>query len=130
MRRAAPVSITHPDIVAGALSEILQQLGTPVTNTLSDLGVYAGRSMAKLFPSPKRLPDVSVTKRWRLPGLLSEDLVFPSLHVPLEPKFRRRFMEQYPETQRVYARRLRPSAARRRPRLIYLHGYMQPETYV
>lgn len=127
---AATFSITHPDVVAGALSEILQQLASPVRNTLGDLDVYTGRSMDELFPAPARIPQVSVTKRWRLPGLVSEDLVFPSLHVPLEPKFRRRFKAQYPETQRVYARRLRPASAQRRPRLIYLHGYMQPETYV
>jgi len=127
---AASASITHPDVVAGALSEILQQFSNPVSNTLDDLGVYCGRTMAELFPVPARLPEVRVTRRWRLPGLVSEDLVFPSAHVPLEPKFRRRFRKQYPETQHVFARRLRPSSAAQRPRLIYLHGYMQPETYV
>jgi acetyl esterase/lipase len=71
-----------------------------------------------------------VSARWRLPGLVSEDLVFRSLHVPIEPRFRRRYREQYRETRDVYARRIRPAAARRRPRLLYLHGYMQPESYI
>jgi hypothetical protein len=30
----------------------------------------------------------------------------------------------------VYARRIRPATAGRRPRLLYLHGYLQPETVV
>ena len=30
----------------------------------------------------------------------------------------------------MFARRIRPASARARPRLLYLHGYMQPETYV
>jgi hydroxymethylpyrimidine/phosphomethylpyrimidine kinase len=56
--------------------------------------------------------------------------VFRSLHVPIEPRFRRRYREHYRETGTVYARRIRPAAARRRPRLLYLHGYMQPESYI
>jgi len=116
--------------VTGALSEILQFGAPPVSNTLDDLDVYAGRALEELFPAPKRLPKVSVNARWRLPGLVSEDLVFRSLHVPIEPKFRRRYTEQYRETRDVYARRIRPATARRRPRLLYLHGYMQPESYI
>jgi dienelactone hydrolase len=123
-------SILHPDLVVGALSEILQRVARPVRNTLADVGTYAGRPVEELFPPPHRLPTVSTTQRWRLGGLVSEDLAFPSLHVPLEPKFRRRYLERYPETHRVYARRVRPASARRRPRLLYLHGYMQPEIYL
>lgn len=118
----------HADEVAGALSEFLQFAARPVSNTLADLGIYAGRPVAQLFPAPRGVPEVSVRRRWRLPGLISEDIEFRSLHVPLERKFRRRYLEDYPETHRVCARRIRPGAVRRR--LLYLHGYMQPETYV
>jgi len=127
---AAPPDILHPDVVVGALSEVLQRVANPVSNTLADVGIYAGRPVAELFPAPHTLPDVAVTRRWRLPGLVSEDLVFRSLHVPIEPKFRRRYLRHYRESHCVYARRIRPAAARRRPRLLYLHGYMQPETYI
>jgi dienelactone hydrolase len=127
---ATAPDVFHPDIVVGALSEILQRVANPVANTLADVGSYAGRPIEQLFPPPHRLPKMSVTRRWRLPGLVSEDLAFASLHVPLEPKFRRRYMERYSETHRVYARRIRPATASRRPRLLYLHGYMQPETYL
>jgi hypothetical protein len=116
--------------VVGALSEILQRVANPVSNTLADLDTYTERPLDNLFPAPTSVPAVTVTARWRLPGVVSEDLVFRSLHVPIEPKFRRRYREDYPETQRVYARRIRPATARRRPRLLYLHGYMQPETYI
>jgi acetyl esterase/lipase len=126
----ATPGILHPDLVTGALSEILQFVAHPVANTLDDLGTYAGRPLEELFPAPKRVPKVSVSARWRLPGLVSEDLVFRSLHVPIEPRFRRRYREHYRAAHDVYARRIRPAAARRRPRLLYLHGYMQPETYI
>ena len=129
-RSAAVPVLPHPDLVTGALSEILQ-LGAPaVANTLDDLDAYAERSLEDLFPAPKLVPKLSVRVRWRLPGLVSEDLVFRSLHVPIEPKFHRRYLEHYREVHRVYARRIRPAAARSRPRLLYLHGYMQPETYI
>ena len=128
----APVApaLLHPDVVIGRLSEVLQRVANPVVNTLPDLPAYTGLPLAELFPAPARLPEVTVTRRWRLPGLVSEDLVFPSLHVPLEARFRRRYLDQYRETHLVYARRIRPIAAQRRPRLLYLHGYMQPETVV
>jgi len=101
-----------------------------VTNTLDGLDAYAARPVEELFPAPQRVPKMTVRTRWRLPGLVSEDLVFRSLHVPIEPRFRRRYLQHYRETHQVYARRIRPAAARRRPRLLYLHGYMQPETYI
>lgn len=116
--------------MTGTLSEILQYVTHPVSNTLGDLDTYSGRPLEELFPAPRRVPAVSVRTRWRLPGLVSEDLEFRSLHVPLERKFRRRYLEDYRETHHVYARRIRPTAARRRPRLLYLHGYMQPESYI
>ena len=124
------VRALHPDVVVGRLSEILHSVATPVRNTLADAAIYVGRSQRELFPAPEKVPEIAVTARWRLPGLVSEDLVFPSLHVPIEPKFRARYASQSGETHLVYARRIRPDAARRRPRLLYLHGYMQPETYL
>ena len=120
----------HADLVVGGLSRVLRRLAQPVRNTLDDAGIYSGRSLEELFPAPSRVPEVTVTARWRVPGVVSEDLVFDSQHEPLEPKFRRRYWRDYGETHRVYARRIRPASARARPRLLYLHGYMQPETYI
>jgi hypothetical protein len=112
------------------MSELLQRIAHPVTNTLADVGAYVGRPLEELFPAPAAVPAVTVTRRWRMGGVVSEDLVFRSLHVPLEPKFHQRYLRDYAGTRRVYARRIRPAAARRRPRLLYLHGYLQPETFV
>jgi hypothetical protein len=127
-------AILHPDLVIGGLSELLQGVANPVANTLADVGIYVGRPLEELFPGPAALPAVTVTVRWRVGGLLSEDLVFRSLHVPLEPKFHRRYLRDYRETRRVYARRIRPATARRRPRLLYLicylHGYLQSQSQV
>jgi hypothetical protein len=123
-------AILHPDVVIGGLSELLLAVANPVANTLADVGIYAGRPLDVLFPAPAAVPTVTVGTRWRVGGLVSEDLAFRSLHVPLEPRFRRRYLRDYRQTGRVYARRIRPAAAGRRPRLLYLHGYLQPETFV
>jgi pimeloyl-ACP methyl ester carboxylesterase len=123
--------LLHPDEVTGALSQILQRFACPTQNTLADLDAYRGLSLDAFFRAPGELPTARVTRRWCLPRLVvSEDVVFPSLYEPIEPRFRQRYLDDYRETHTVYARRIRPLSARRRPRLLYLHGYMQPETYL
>jgi hypothetical protein len=119
-------SLAH---VAQRVPALLPKLSRTAV-TLKEVDTYAGRPLRGLFPAPHRVPEVQVQERWRLRGLVSEDLAFPSLHVPLEARFQRRYREQYAATHTVYARRIRPAQAGRRPRLLYLHGYMQPETYV
>src|SRR5512143_1683350 len=67
-RKAASTSrILHPDSVVCALSELLVPIARPVSNTLADVGIFAGRSLDELFPAPRRVPAVSVTGRWWLP---------------------------------------------------------------
>ena len=122
--------LLHPDSLTGAVTRVLHRLTPAAPNTLADLDAYRGLSPGTLFPTPPATPAVSVKPRWSLPGLVSEDLVFSSLHEPIEAKFRQRYLSHYRETHTVYARRLRPVTSRQRPRLLYLHGYLQPETYV
>ena len=119
----------HPDELTGAIADAgLRLFGQAAQDTCADLAVYEGLPLDVLFPPPRAVPAAEVTTRWWVPGVVSEDVVFGSLHEPLEPHFRRRYETDYRETHTVYARRIRPAAARRRPRLLYLHGYMQPET--
>jgi dienelactone hydrolase len=127
-RRAS--ALLHPDDLTGALSRVLGLIAHPAANTLAALDAYRGLPVRVLFPPPRTVPAARVTTRWRLPGLVGEDVVFPSLHQPIEARFRRRYRHEYRETHTVYARRIRPATARHRPRLLYLHGYMQPETYL
>jgi pimeloyl-ACP methyl ester carboxylesterase len=121
---------THLDDVAGALARMIQVLRPPARNTLDRLGAYEGKSLDTLFPAPRRVPRVERRTRWRLPGLVSEDLAFPSLHEPLEPVFRRYYEARPRRNHTVYARSIRPATSAGRPRLLYIHGYMQPETFI
>lgn len=125
MRRPDP---SHLDDVTGVLARVVQVLRPPARNTLDRLGAYEGKDLAELFPAPQRVPQVTRRVRWRLPGLLSEELSFASLHEPLEPELRRRYHARRRRLHTVTVRRIRPDTHARRPRLLYLHGYMQPET--
>jgi len=121
--------LPHLDEVTGALARILQVARPRVRNTLDRLGVYETVGIGGLFPAPERVPDVTRRRRWRVAGLESEDLIFQSLHQPLEPDFQRYYHQRRRRIQTVYARRIwRLGTAPDRPRLLYIHGYMQPET--
>lgn len=127
----SPPLLPHLDDVAGALAGFAQRLGPRSHDTIPALAHYEGRDIAALFPAPPAIPaDVRVRRRWTLGGVESEDLSFRSLHEPLDPDFRRRYGRDYPEIHTVWARRIRPAGSGDRPRLLYLHGYMQPETVV
>ena len=122
--------LSHLDDVTGALARVIQILRPPARNTLDRLGAYEGKRLDQVFPAPRRAPAVERRLRWRLPGLVSEDLSFTSLHDPLEPEFRRFYHARRRRIQTVYARRIRPGGSADRPRLLYIHGYMQPETVI
>lgn len=122
--------LPHLDDMAGLLVRPLQVLRSRPRNTLDRVGAYEGRSREELFPAPHRLPRVRTKKRWSLPGFDNEDLSFSSLHDPIEPFFREHYHERTRRIHTVYARRIKPQGSEGRPRLLYIHGYMQPETIV
>ncbi len=129
-RRRSILELPHADDVMGSLSLIGKAVSAPVDNTLADLDVYRGISQKELFPGPGRAPRVRCDERWRIGGVVSEDLTFESPHRCIEPKFQQRYDRDYVANHTVYARRIRPEGGSGRPRLVYLHGYMQPESYV
>ncbi len=120
--------LPHTDDLAGLLVRVADVVRQRPRNTIDRLTAYEGLEIGQLFPAPPGIPDVEVSRRWRLPGLVSEDLAFSSLHDPLEPEFARHYHARRRRIHRVTARRLRPASGRDRPKLLYIHGYMQPET--
>ncbi len=108
----------------------LQLLRSRPHNTIDRLSAYRGLSIDELFPAPSRLPRVRSRERWSLPGFHNEDLFFSSLHEPVEPRFAEHYHARSRRYHTVYARRIRPAGTEGRPRLLYIHGYMQPETIV
>lgn len=122
--------LPHLDDVTGVLARMAQIVRPRVLDTTARLACYEGLAPEVLFPAPSGVPTVQRRRRWRLPGLVGEDVIFPSLHEPLEPEFRRHYHRRRRRIHTVYARRIAPASAARRPRLLYIHGYMQPETVI
>ncbi|MGB5681738.1 MAG: alpha/beta hydrolase family protein [Polyangiales bacterium] len=118
------------DDLAGALVRPLQLLRSRPHNTMDRLSAYDGLGRNELFPAPNRLPRLRSRRRWSLPGFDNEDLFFASLHEPIEPLFAKHYHARSRRYQTVYARRIHPRGTEGRPRLLYIHGYMQPETIV
>jgi hypothetical protein len=118
----------HIDDVMGAIASAAHWLAPPpAENTVADLAAYETRTLAELFPAPAQVPVVNVKRRWRALGVESDLAWFPSLHEPLEPRFARRY-RRYRANHTVWTRWIRPASGAGRPRLVYLHGFMQPET--
>lgn len=118
------------DDFTGALVRPIQLLRTRPHNTIDRLSAYEGLSTSQLFPAPDGLPRVRSKSRWSLPGFFNEDLFFASAYDPIEPLFAEHYHARSRRFQTVYARRIRPKGTEGRPRLLYIHGYMQPETIV
>ena len=114
--------------MAGVLVRPLQLLRSRPRNTLDRLRAYEGVSREELFPAPDRIPRVRTSRRRSLPGFENEDLSFGSLHDPIEPLFNEHYHSRKRRIQTVYAKRIRPKGTSGRPRLLYIHGYMQPES--
>lgn len=124
------VDLLHPDEVIGALARAASWVRPRVQNTLDRATAYEGVGIHRLFPAPERVPVVRCRTRWRAGGLVSEDLRFASLHDPLEPVFQRYYHARRRRIHTVYARRIRSDAHAARPKLLYIHGYMQPESVI
>lgn len=120
----------HPDDITGKLARLPQLLRSRPRDTLDRLKAFAGLGPDELFPVPTVLPEVRYQRRWTLLGAQSEDLVFDSLYGPIEPSFAQHYKRRRRRIHTVYARRVRPTGSPARPRLIYIHGYMQPETVI
>ena len=120
--------MVHLDDTVGALARLARWVRPRPRNTHADLVAYEGVPLERLFPAPAAPAEVQRSRRWQVPGLVSEDLRFASQHEPLEPGFARYYHARRRRIHTVTARRIRPASARERPRLLYIHGYMQPET--
>lgn len=129
--RVAPGLLPHLDDLTGLLASVPNALRPASRNTIEGLRAYEAIPAEALFAAPARAPqDVRTRRRWRLLGVESEDVSFRSDYQPIDEAFRRRYARDYVESHTVWARRLRPAGCEERPRLLYLHGYMQPETLV
>lgn len=118
------------DEAVGLGSQALHLLSPPNEDSLAELEAYRGRPIEEMFPPPPPAEDLEleVRRRWRFRGLVSEDLRMRSPHAPLSETFRRRYERDYEAAHWIVAKRIRAPGPGPKPTLLYLHGWVQPET--
>ena len=121
--------VVHPDAITGRMAAALHLVARRTENTLDRVGVYRQAGLRGLFPPPPDTPvPVVRTPRWRLGGWAGEDWSFTSLHRPLDAVHAEKTRRECPENATVWARRIAPVGRRARGKLLYIHGWLQPET--
>jgi pimeloyl-ACP methyl ester carboxylesterase len=120
------------DLIAGRLSRILHGLRGPKENTARDLTPYFDKTLAALNPEPPALLDGSVRIHDSVFArvLGTTTLSWPSDYPILSPAYARRHETEYRANSTAWARWLRPDGRRRRTCLIYIHGWLEPGSWV
>lgn len=119
------------DQLVGAASRFMHVRGASV-NSVDDLGPYYDLPAEELFPDPGGPPaDVRHDgPRFSIGSRRVETLSWTSGHEVLSPAYRRRHEGEYACNLKAFARWMRPRGGRRRSLLIYVHGWLEPGSWV
>ncbi|MBI2388025.1 MAG: alpha/beta hydrolase family protein [Deltaproteobacteria bacterium] len=118
------------DAVVGKLSRVLHLRKTN-NDTSHELTPYFGLPVDELLPPPPRLPDVKRVKpRLQLGSMVTETIAWRSLHEPLSDAYKRRHRGPYASNLTAYARWVHERSRRRRSLLLYVHGWLEPGSWV
>lgn len=118
------------DRVAGQLSRILHGVRGPEHNTVADLGPYLDLPAGEFFPVPPLPAKVRESGSRFRDTLRVTTLSWPSGHQILCDRYRARYERDYGAIHTVIGRWLRPDGARRRECLLYIHGWLEPGSWV
>lgn len=118
------------DAVIGRLSRFLHLRATH-TDTSHELTPYFGLPLDELLPAPPKVPDVRrVAPKFGFGNAVTETLSWRSLHEPLAATYRKRHTTVYHENLTAYARWVHPKKRRRRSILLYVHGWLEPGSWI
>lgn len=118
------------DTVVGKLSRLLQLRRTH-TDTSHELTPYFGLPVDELLPEPQQLPDVHrIAPRFRIGSMSTETLSWRSTHEPLSDAYKRRHTGEYDANLQAYARWVHQKSFRRKSLLLYVHGWLEPGSWV
>jgi hypothetical protein len=118
------------DLIAGRLSRILHGLRGPKLNTVHELSPYFDRTLADLNPEPPPLRGVRMRDSLASRLLRTTTLSWQSDYPILSPAYAKRQQTEYRCNQTAYARWLRPDHRQRRDCLVYIHGWLEPGSWV
>jgi hypothetical protein len=118
------------DAVVGKLSRLMHLRRTH-HDTSHELTPYFGLPVEELFPAPQNPPDVRrVAPRFSLGSVQTETLSWRSQHEPLSAIYKRRHTTIYDENLTAYARWVHEKKKRRRSILLYVHGWLEPGSWI
>jgi len=118
------------DQVAGALSRLLH-VRAAEHNTTSDLKAhYLNLPAERLFPAPPAIERVELTRSLTDRVIHTTTVAWKSSHHVLCPRYRRRHENEYRKNLIGYARWLRPGGRPRKHCLVYVHGWLEPGSWV
>lgn len=137
MGQIASVGVDHGDMgygrnidqVVGGMSRLLHIRGAK-QNTLPDLDPYLDNEPSELFPEPPPITDMKVERRLVDKALRTSTLTWTSSHEVLCPKYARRHRGEYKRNLTAWARWIRPEKQVRPTCLIYVHGWLEPGSWV
>lgn len=117
------------DSVIGTLSRFLH-VRSATHDTSGDLGPYLDVPVEALLPAPAHVPAVRRATPFLSSSRVTETLSWTSEHEPLCRKYKHRHQTEYAKNLTAYARWMHPRGTRRRSLLIYVHGWLEPGSWV
>jgi hypothetical protein len=118
------------DRIAGQLSHALHGLRGPKENTVQDLEQYLDRPLVDLFPAPPPPSGFRSEDTWYDRRRRTTTLSWKSSHVTLSSEYRLRHEHQYRRNLTAWARWVRPDGVRRKKCLVYVHGWLEPGSWI
>jgi hypothetical protein len=117
------------DRVVGALSHFMH-VRRAKHNTVADLDPYFDQAAADLFPEPPPIRDMHTSRSLRDRLIKTSTLKWTSSHRVLSRRYEVRHRHQYKRNLTAWARWMTPHGRQRRDCLIYVHGWLEPGSWV
>ena len=117
------------DRFVGRMSRLLH-LRAARHNTVADLERYLDQTPEALFPEPGPITDMRIEQGLVDRAMRARTLRWTSSHRILCPNYRRRHHREYRRNLTAWARWVRPDGEPRRSCMIYVHGWLEPGSWV
>lgn len=117
------------DTVVGALTRFLH-VREASHDTTKDLGPYLDRAIEEFLPAPPHPPAVRRQAPFLAGSRVTETLSWTSAHEPLCQKYGRRHRHEYRKNLTAWARWMHPRGGQRKSLLLYVHGWLEPGSWV
>lgn len=117
------------DTFAGTMSRFLHLRGAK-HNTVKDIGQYYDLPLDSFFPAPRPITELKTERRLFDKMLKTSTLSWTSGHEPLCENYARRHHAEYRKNKTAWARWIRPEGQIRDTCIIYVHGWLEPGSWV